>query len=146
MTTPALEYYKATRDQSLIGLTEFLKIASISKAPEHKSDVRRAAEFIASELVGMGIDGVDIIEGEKRHPLVYGEWMRVTGKPTLLIYGHYDVQPPDPLDEWKSPPFRPEIRDQNIYARGAADDKGQTYLLMKAVGATSRARAGCPST
>jgi len=134
MGTSAFEYYKANHDQFLTGLTDLLKIPSISTLPEHKPDIRRAAEFIAGELRGMGFDGVELIEGgEDRHPLVYGEWMKAPGKPTLLIYGHYDVQPPDPLDEWKSPPFEPDVRDQNIYARGAVDDKGQTYLLMKAV-------------
>ncbi|HMD98632.1 MAG TPA: dipeptidase [Terriglobia bacterium] len=151
MGTSAFEYYKANHDQFLTGLTDLLKIPSISTLPEHKPDIRRAAQFIADELRGMGFDGVELIEGgEDRHPLVYGEWMKAPGKPTLLIYGHYDVQPPDPLDEWKSPPFvdreaypvppetarlwtEPTIRNQNIYARGAVDDKGQTYLLMKAV-------------
>jgi len=134
MGTSAFEYYKANHDRFLTGLTDLLKIPSISTLPEHKPDIRRAAEFIADELRGMGFDGVELIEGgEERHPLVYGEWMKAPGKPTLLIYGHYDVQPPDPLDEWKSPPFEPAVRDQNIYARGAVDDKGQTYLLMKAV-------------
>ncbi|MGO9271735.1 MAG: dipeptidase [Terriglobia bacterium] len=151
MGTSAFEYYKANHDQFLTGLTDLLKIPSISTLPEHKGDIRRAAQFIADELRGMGFDGVDLIEGgEDRHPLVYGEWMKAPGKPTLLIYGHYDVQPPDPLDEWKSPPFvdkeaypvptetarlwtEPAVRNKNIYARGAVDDKGQTYLLMKAV-------------
>jgi len=151
MGTSAFEYYKANHDQFLTGLTDLLKIPSISTLPEHKLDIRRAAQFIADELRGMGFDGVELIEGgEERHPLVYGEWMKAPGKPTLLIYGHYDVQPPDPLDEWKSPPFvdkeaypapaetatlwtEPAIRNKNIYCRGAVDDKGQTYLLMKAV-------------
>jgi len=134
MGTSAFEYYKANHDQFLTGLKDLLKIPSISTLPEHRPDIRRAAEFIAAELRGMGFEGVELIEGgEDRHPLVYGEWMKAPGKPTLLIYGHYDVQPPDPLDEWKSPPFEPAIRNQNIYARGAVDDKGQTYLLMKAV-------------
>jgi acetylornithine deacetylase/succinyl-diaminopimelate desuccinylase-like protein len=102
--------------------------------PEHKSDVRRAAEFLAGELRSMGMRGVEIIEGKPgQNPLVYAEWLEAPGKPTLLIYGHYDVQPPDPLNEWISPPFEPAVRNQNIYARGAVDDKGQTYLLVKAV-------------
>ena len=76
---------------------------------------------------------MELIEKENRHPLVYGEWLGAPGKPTLLLYGHYDVQPPDPLDEWKSPPFEPEVRGDNIYARGAADDKGLTMILIKSV-------------
>lgn len=152
MATQTFEYYQANRDRYLEGLTSLLKIPSISTLPEHKPDIRRAAEFIANELRDMGMRGVEIIEGtETQNPLVYAEWLEATGKPTLLIYGHYDVQPPDPLDEWVSPPFvdkaaypapdaataqlwaQPAIRNRNIYARGAVDDKGQTYLLMKAL-------------
>jgi len=128
------EYYQANRDRFLEGLTNFLKIPSISTLPEHQSDVQRAAEFVADELRQMGMRGVEIIQGKaSQNPLVYAEWLEAAGKPTLLLYGHYDVQPPDPLDEWVSAPFDPAVRDQNIYARGAVDDKGQTYLLMKAV-------------
>jgi len=134
MATQTFEYYKANQNRFLEGLTSLLKIPSISTLPEHKPDIRRAAEFIADELREMGMRGVEIIEGtEKQNPLVYAEWLEAPGKPTLLIYGHYDVQPPDPLDEWISPPFEPAIRNENIYARGAVDDKGQTYLLLKAV-------------
>ncbi len=134
MGTATFDYYHANRDRFLAGLTDLLKIASISALPEHKPDVRRAAEFVANDLRSMGMRGVEIIEGQgKQNPLVYAEWLEAPGKPTLLLYGHYDVQPPDPLDEWTSPPFEPTIRNQNIYARGAVDDKGQTYLLLKAV-------------
>ena len=102
--------------------------------PEHKADVERAAEFVANELRQMGLKTVEVIKGkEGQHPLVYAEWLEAPGKPTLLCYGHYDVQPPDPLEEWLSPPFEPSIRNENIYARGAVDDKGQTYLILKAV-------------
>ena len=134
MATATFDYYQANRDRFLEGLKSLLRIPSISTLAKHKPDVRRAAEFVADELRGMGMEGVEIIEGkENQNPLVYAEWLKAPGKPTLLIYGHYDVQPPDPLDEWVSPPFEPVIRNQNIYARGAVDDKGQTYLLLKAV-------------
>jgi acetylornithine deacetylase/succinyl-diaminopimelate desuccinylase-like protein len=134
MATQTFEYYKSNQNRFLEGLTSLLKIPSISTLPEHKPDIRRAAEFIANELRDMGMRSVEIIEGNpNQNPLVYAEWLEAAGKPTLLIYGHYDVQPPDPLDEWLSPPFEPAIRNQNIYARGAVDDKGQTYLLMKAL-------------
>lgn len=134
MATKPFEYYQANQNRFLEGLTSFLKIPSISTLPEHKPDVRRAAEFVADDLRDMGMHGVEIIEGKpEQNPLVYAEWLGAHGKPTLLIYGHYDVQPADPLDEWLSPPFEPAIRNQNIFARGAVDDKGQTYLLMKAV-------------
>ena len=86
----------------------------------------------ANELRAAGLENAELIEGEG-NPLVYAEWLDAPGKPTLLFYGHYDVQPPDPLDEWKSPPFEPTIRGEDIFARGASDDKGQTYILIKAV-------------
>ncbi|MGH9375230.1 MAG: dipeptidase [Terriglobia bacterium] len=130
----AFEYYQSNRASFLDGLTRLLKIPSISALPEHKSDVRRAADFLAEEFRDMGMDGVEVIKGrEGRNPLVYAEWMRASGKPTLLLYGHYDVQPPDPLNEWLSPPFEPAVRGDDLFARGACDDKGQTYLLVKAV-------------
>jgi acetylornithine deacetylase/succinyl-diaminopimelate desuccinylase-like protein len=145
VTSTVFDYYQANREQFLEGLKNLLRIPSISALPEHKPDVRRAVEFIASELRAMGMKGVEIIEGkEDQHPLVYAEWLEAPGKPTLLLYGHYDVQPPDPLDEWKSPPFEPTIRDQNIYARGAVDDKGQTYLLLKAVEGFLKAEGKLP--
>ncbi len=134
MATPTFDYYQANRDRFLEGLTSLLKIPSVSTLAEHKSDVRRAAEFVANELRAMGMRGVEIIEGKgNQNPLIYAEWLEAPGKPTLLLYGHYDVQPPDPLEEWKSPPFEPTVRNQDIFARGSSDDKGQTYLLLKAV-------------
>src|SRR5260370_34385698 len=117
----------------LEGLKNCLRIPSVSTLPEHQPDVRRAAEFCLNELRGAGLHSVELIETEGRNPLVYGEWLEAPGKPTLLLYGHYDVQPPDPLDEWASPPFEPTVRGDNLYARGASDDKGQTYILFKAV-------------
>jgi acetylornithine deacetylase/succinyl-diaminopimelate desuccinylase-like protein len=113
-------------------LTDFLRIPSVSTLPEHKDDVARAAQFVAESLRRAGLDNVEVIPTGK-HPLVYADWLHAPGKPTVLCYGHYDVQPPDPLDLWKSPPFEPSIRDGNIYARGACDDKGQMYMHIKAV-------------
>ncbi len=134
MGAQTFTYYEQNRERFLDGLKSLLKIPSVSTLPEHKADVRRAAEFVANELREMGMRGVEVIEGkENQNPLIYAEWLEAAGKPTLLLYGHYDVQPPDPLDEWVSPPFEPTIRNENIYARGAVDDKGQTYLLLKAV-------------
>src|SRR6266446_5665703 len=127
------------------GLKTFLRIPSISTLPEHKPDIRRAAEFCLSELRRAGLNCVELIESaEGRNPLVYAEWLKAPGKPTLLLYGHYDVQPPDPLDEWTSPPFEPAIRDGNLYARGAADDKGQLFILMEAVARLLRERGRLP--
>jgi acetylornithine deacetylase/succinyl-diaminopimelate desuccinylase-like protein len=128
------DYYRANQARFLEGLTHLLKIPSISTLPEHKPDIRRAVEFLANEFREMGMKNVEIIEGQaNQHPLLYAEHLEASGKPTLLLYGHYDVQPADPLDEWTSPPFEPSVRNNNIYARGAVDDKGQTYLLVKAV-------------
>jgi acetylornithine deacetylase/succinyl-diaminopimelate desuccinylase-like protein len=127
-----MNYYQQNRDVFLAGLKTFLRIPSISTLAEHKGDVRRAAEFVLSELRAAGLERTELIEGPG-NPLVYAEWLGAEGKPTLLMYGHYDVQPPDPLDEWRSPPFEPTIRGDDLFARGACDDKGQTYILVKAV-------------
>ncbi len=122
----------AKRQHIIDELKDFLRIPSISTAPEHAGDVRRAAEWVRDAIVRAGVASARLVEG-RGNPLVYAEWMGAPGKPTLLLYGHYDVQPPDPLDEWKSKPFEPEIRGEDIFARGAADDKGQVMILIKAV-------------
>src|SRR3954452_11359770 len=126
-----MTYYEQHQSEFLEGLKSFLRIPSISTLSEHKPDIRRAADFARDELRAAGLQA-ELIEGDG-NPLVYAEWLGAAGKPTVLFYGHYDVQPPDPLDEWKSPPFEPEVRGENIYARGAVDDKGQVYLQIKAV-------------
>ena len=113
-------------------LKTFLRIPSVSTLPEHVPDVLRAAQFVADSMKTAGLENIEIISTAK-HPLVYADWLHAPGKPTVLCYGHYDVQPPDPLDEWISPPFEPTVRDGNIYARGSADDKGQMYMHIKAV-------------
>ncbi len=127
-----MNYYEQHHQDYVEGLKAFLRIPSISTLSEHKSDIRKAAEFVRNELEKGGLKNAQLIEGQG-NPLVYAEWLGAPGKPTLLMYGHYDVQPPDPLDEWKTPPFEPAIRNDNIYARGSADDKGQTFILIKAV-------------
>jgi acetylornithine deacetylase/succinyl-diaminopimelate desuccinylase-like protein len=127
-----MTYYQQHQSDFLEGLKAFLRIPSISTLSEHKPDIRRAAEFARHELESAGMQSARLIEGEG-NPLVYAEWLGAPGKPTILFYGHYDVQPPDPLDEWKSPPFEPEVRGNDLFARGAADDKGQVYLQIKAV-------------
>jgi len=113
-------------------LKTFLRIPSVSTLPEHVPDVLRAAQFVADSMKTAGLENIEIIATAK-HPLVYADWLHAPGKPTVLCYGHYDVQPPDPLDEWITPPFEPTVRDGNIYARGSADDKGQMYMHIKAV-------------
>src|SRR5438309_1927909 len=120
------------QDRYLEELKQFLRIPSVSTDPAHKDDIQRAAEFVRDQLATAGLQNIEFLEGEG-NPLVFGEWTGAAGKPTLLLYGHYDVQPPDPLDEWISPPFEPEVRNDNIYGRGAADDKGLTLILIKAV-------------
>jgi acetylornithine deacetylase/succinyl-diaminopimelate desuccinylase-like protein len=127
-----MNYYRQHQSDFLEGLKTFLRIPSISTFSEHKPDIRRAAEFALNELRAAGMTSAELIEGEG-NPLVYAEWLGAPGKPTILFYGHYDVQPPDPLDEWKSPPFEPEVRGNDIFARGACDDKGQVYIQIKAV-------------
>ncbi len=112
-------------------LMEFLSIPSVSTLPAHAGDCRLAAEWLRAELTRLGCPIVNLIEGDG-HPVVWAEGPAVPGRPTLLIYGHYDVQPPDPLEEWDSPPFEPTVRDGRLYARGAADDKGQVFCLLKA--------------
>lgn len=129
----ALSYVTEHRDDFMEGLMALLRIPSISTLPEHKPDVERAAQYIADELERIGFTGVNLIRVGDHHPLVYGEWMGAPGKPTVLVYGHYDVQPVDPIELWQSPPFEPEIRGESLYARGAVDDKGQMYALVKAL-------------
>ena len=131
MSSTVDSYIESSRGRFLEELQEFLSIPSVSTLPEHKPDVERACEFVAERLREAGIENVERIASDG-NPLVYGEWMKAPGKPTVLCYGHYDVQPPDPLDEWDTPPFEPSVRDGNIYARGAADDKGQMYIHVKA--------------
>jgi acetylornithine deacetylase/succinyl-diaminopimelate desuccinylase-like protein len=137
-----MNYYQENHAAFLEGLKTFLRIPSISTLSEHKPDIRRAAEFVLNELRAARLTG-ELIEGEG-NPLVFAEWTGAPGKPTLLMYGHYDVQPPDPLDEWKSPPFEPEVRGQDIFARGSSDDKGQTYILIKAVEGLLKTRGKLP--
>jgi acetylornithine deacetylase/succinyl-diaminopimelate desuccinylase-like protein len=118
--------------QALEELKALLRIPSVSALPEHKEDVARAASFIAGALKTAGLRNVRLAECGG-HPLVLGEWLEAEGQPALLLYGHYDVQPADPLEEWKSPPFEPTVRGGSLFARGASDDKGQTWILIKAV-------------
>jgi len=136
-------FVEQNKDRLLEELFAFLRIPSISTAPEHKNDVDRAAKFVATSLIDAGLENVEIISTAK-HPLVYADWLHAPGKPTVLCYGHYDVQPPDPLELWKSPPFEPEVREGNIYARGSADDKGQMYMHIKAVEALRAVKGTLP--
>ncbi len=128
----ARRYAAEHRDRFRGELLELLRIPSISTLPEHRQDVRRAAEFVAGHLKRAGLEAVEVI-ATAGHPLVYAEWLHAPGKPTVLLYGHYDVQPVDPLDLWQTPPFEPTLKGDNLYARGASDDKGQMFALVKAL-------------
>ena len=113
-------------------LFDFLRIPSVSARAEHTDDVRRAARWLRDRMEGAGLQAE--LHDTDGHPIVLGEWRGAgSDAPTVLVYGHYDVQPPEPLEEWASPPFEPEMRDGRIYARGATDDKGQFYLHVKAL-------------
>jgi acetylornithine deacetylase/succinyl-diaminopimelate desuccinylase-like protein len=134
MTTTGTDletYLDANRDRRLESYMAFLRLPSISALPQHADDCQRTAEFIAAELREMGIENVEVSPTEGR-PVVYGDWLHAEGAPTVLVYGHYDVQPVDPLDLWDSPPFEPIVRDGRILARGAADDKGQVHMHLRA--------------
>ncbi len=141
MPSPVKAYIEENQPRFLEELLAFLRIPSISTLPEHKQDVARAAQFVADSLKRAGLENVEVIR-TNNHPLVYADWLHAPGKPTVLCYGHYDVQPPDPLELWASPPFEPAIRNGNIYARGACDDKGQMYMHVKAVEALRAAEDG----
>ncbi len=143
-TSRAWEQYLAEhRQEHLDQLLEFLTIPSVSSLPEHSADMRRAAEWVAVKLREAGVPIVEVMETHG-NPVVYGEWQVDESKPTALIYGHYDVQPPDPLDLWSTPPFEPDVRDDRIYARGAADDKGNLFMPIKAVEAFSKTEGAPP--
>ena len=127
-----VDFINVNRDRYIDEMKRYLAIPSISALPEHKGDVRTCAEWTADEMRRIGLQNVRL-EETAGHPVVYGEWLGAPGAPTILFYGHYDVQPVDPLHLWTSPPFEATIRDGEIYARGSADDKGQVFMHFKAV-------------
>ncbi len=130
-------YFKTHKERFLEELLELLRIPSVSADPAYKADVQRAAAFIKEKLEIAGAEQVEVI-ATKGHPIVYGEKILDPALPTVLVYGHYDVQPPDPMELWDSPPFEPVIKEEKIYARGACDDKGQLYMHVKAFEAMLR--------
>ncbi|ADW68774.1 dipeptidase [Granulicella tundricola] len=150
--TAAVAFAKDNGDRFVEELKELIRIPSVSTDPERVGDTRRAAQFVADELARIGMENVRLIEtstepsatgpGRQGHPLVYADWLKLPGKPTVLCYGHYDVQPAEPLEEWLSPPFEPTVRDGNLYARGAVDDKGQMWMHVKALEAMMVAGGG----
>ena len=138
-----LEYLKSNGTNYLNELCEFLRIPSISSLPENAADVRRAADWVAGRLETAGVEHVQVLP-TGGHPVVYGQWLNTSGAPTVLIYGHFDVQPVDPIDLWSQPPFDPVIKGNRIYARGASDDKGNMLAPILAVEALLRTRGELP--
>lgn len=136
-TQAALDWARNHKDDHLAELKEVLSIPSVSTLPEHKPDILRCADWLIAQLKRLDLTTVELKE-TPGHPIVYGEWLEAPGKPTVLIYGHYDVQPADPFDEWDSSPFDPTVRDDYIYARGASDMKGQIFAQIKAMEAVSQ--------
>jgi len=138
-----IDFINTHRDRYLDELKTLLAIPSISALPEHEGDVRRCAEWCAEEMERIGLQNVKLME-TPGHPVVYGDWLGAPGAPTILFYGHYDVQPVDPVELWESPPFEATIRDGEIYARGSADDKGQVFMHFKAIEAHMRQNGRLP--
>lgn len=128
----ALSYAQQHQDRFVDELKTLLRIPSVSTLPQHRDDVRRAAEWLLAHLREMGM-AVELVPLENGHPIVYAQWTQAPGRPTVLMYGHYDVQPVDPVGEWTSPPFEPTLRGDDLYARGASDDKGQVFGVVKAL-------------
>ncbi len=141
MASPAIDFARQNQERFLNELKDLLRIPSISTLEEHKPDIKRAAEMVANELKRIGFENVEII-ATQGHPLIYADWLHASGKPTVLCYAHYDVQPAEPLDEWISPPFEPAVRNNNVYARGAVDDKGQLWMQVKAFESLMKAGGG----
>jgi acetylornithine deacetylase/succinyl-diaminopimelate desuccinylase-like protein len=136
-------FLESTKDARLESYCELLRIPSISTLSEHAPDIRRAAEWIAAELGRIGFEHVDI-SPTRGHPIVYADWLHAEGAPTILVYCHYDVQPVDPIDLWETAPFEPFVRDGRVVGRGAADDKGQLHMHLKAAEAIFATRGRLP--
>ena len=138
-----VDFINVNRDRYVEELKQYLAIPSISALPQHAGDVRRAAEWTAESMKAAGLQNVKLID-TPGNPVVYGDWLNAPGKPTILFYGHYDVQPVDPVELWTSPPFEATVRDGEIYARGSADDKGQVFMHIKAVEAHIKQSGSLP--
>ena len=128
----ALAYARQHRPRFLAELKEFVRFATVASDPRRSADLKKCAAWLAGHLKRVGLDGVRIVPTGGQ-PAVYGAWKQAPGRPTVLVYGHYDVQPADPLDEWHAPPFEPMVRGGNLYGRGACDDKGQLFAHVKAL-------------
>ncbi|HET9497783.1 MAG TPA: M20/M25/M40 family metallo-hydrolase, partial [Candidatus Limnocylindria bacterium] len=131
-TEVALAYLREHADENLKGLDEFLRMESVSADPTKKDEMRRTAQWIADHFTEIGFENARLTD-TRSHPVVTADWLHAgPDKPTVLVYCHYDVQPPDPLDEWVRPPFEPRYEDDILYARGSGDDKGQLYMHLRA--------------
>src|SRR5512139_125111 len=140
----ALDYANQNRDKFLNELIEVLKIPSISTDAEFKGDVQRTAEWMADHLKRLGMENVEVMPTDGGHPVVYGEYLRKPGAPTVLVYGHYDVQPADPLELWETGPFEPEVRGDLLFGRGSSDMKGQALATFHAIEALIRGGGELP--
>src|ERR1700691_1407319 len=131
-TRGALAYARRHRPRFLAELKDFIRFPTVSSQPAHAGDSKKCAAWLAGHLRRIGLDGVRVVP-TPGNPIVYAEWQRAPGAPTVLVYGHYDVLPADPLHEWRTPPFEPTVRGANLYGRGACDDKGQLFTHIKAL-------------
>ncbi len=138
-----IDFINTNRDRYVRELKDYLAIPSISALPEHQADMKRCAEWTGAEMTRVGLENVRLVK-TPGNPVVYGDWLHAEGAPTILFYGHYDVQPVDPLDLWETPPFEATVRDGEIYARGAADDKGQVFMHFKAIEAHMKQNGRLP--
>lgn len=138
-----LQFIEQNKDRYLTELKELIAIPSVSTNPENKNDVERCAQWVADHLRSIGMHNVEIFP-TPGHPIVYADWLNAPGQPTVLFYGHYDVQPVDPLHLWTSPPFEATVRGENMYGRGTADDKGQIFIHFKAIEAYMRNGGSLP--
>jgi acetylornithine deacetylase/succinyl-diaminopimelate desuccinylase-like protein len=141
---PVTQYLDQNRDKFLDSLKAVLRIPSVSAQPKHADDMKRCAEHVKRDLLNAGLERAEVVSVGSGHPLVYGEWLKAPGAPTVLLYGHYDVQPVEPLDLWHTPPFEPTLRDGKLYARGAVDDKGQAYMHVAAIEALMKTGGRLP--
>ena len=139
-----LSYIESNHERYLSELKELLAIPSVSSQSERKPEMRRTAEWLKTHMTNIGLQNVQILE-TGGHPVVYADWLGATGKPTILVYGHYDVESEDPVSEWKSPPYEAVERDGNLYGRGTADDKGQIFIHLKAIEAFLKNSGALPA-
>ena len=143
MTDELETYLATTADRRLASYLEFLRIPSISGQPEYAGACREAAQWVAGQLSSMGVEHVDVAE-TGGHPVVYGDWLHAPGAPTVIVYGHYDVQPVDPIELWETAPFEPFVKGDRVIGRGSSDDKGQIHIHLRATEAILATRGALP--